>query len=369
MKNFSKSFGFIALAAVIALVFTGCGPTVESVSMSGGDSIVAGDSLKFTATVVGKNKPSQSVVWSVSSKSDGSGDVANGTDISPNGVLVVDEKETATTLYVKAVSVLSADKFDYKPVKVEKPAATTTKTTTAAQPAATVTKVTITADDQTRSTQGKRTVAFSAKVEGTNNPGQGVTWKVVKNLDGTGTLDSGTKIENGLLSVDVSKGKESGEVYVIATSKVDTKVYGTYKIENVERIGSGGGGQGGGNRGGGNRGGNNQSDDTTTTAGTETGTDAGTTVTVTKVFTSPVGRVVVKKGESRKFTATVEGDGNPSQEVTWKVSSNNEIASGTVITADGTLTVDENQKGNRLTIRATSKLDSSKFEDRFISIE
>jgi len=254
MKDFSKSFGFIALAAVMALALAGCSPTVESVSLSGGDTIEVGDSLKFNATVSGKNKPSQSVTWSVSSKSDGSGAVAGGTDISPSGVLVVDEKETATTLYVKAVSTQNADKFDYIQVKVKKPAATST----AAKPAATVTSVTkeqntaTTTDTtaqtataqttQTATVTGVRitspqnntkvkkggTLQFTAKVDGTNNPSQEVTWSV-KMYGGRGSMNVQTTIdENGLLSV---ANNETVNLRVTATSKLDPSKFEDIRVD------------------------------------------------------------------------------------------------------------------------------------------
>jgi len=138
MKILSKRFGIIAFAAIIALALAGCGggsPTVESVSVTaegGESSIKTGDMLGFSATVTGKNKPSQDVTWSVSSSSDGTGSVAYDTEISSSGFLTVDEKETAPTLYVKAVSKQDSSKFSYKAINVEVVAAAAATTETAA---------------------------------------------------------------------------------------------------------------------------------------------------------------------------------------------------------------------------------------------
>jgi len=122
MKNFLKRLRIIALTVIFALAVSGCSPQVESVvvnSNGGANSIRKGDTMSFSATVTGKNNPSQNVKWSVSSKSDGSGAVADGTNISPSGTFIVDARETAANIYVRAASAQSADKYDYAQLKVE----------------------------------------------------------------------------------------------------------------------------------------------------------------------------------------------------------------------------------------------------------
>ena len=125
-----------ALIALMTAAFTACAkPSVETVVVSaagGATSMQAGETLRFSAVVTGKNNPSQSVTWSVSSTSDGSGTVANGTDISPGGSLTVSDNETVYTLYVRAASTQSADKFDYAQIKIN-----TVTAAPATQPAAT----------------------------------------------------------------------------------------------------------------------------------------------------------------------------------------------------------------------------------------
>jgi len=164
MKNFSKHFGVIALIEVIALALAGCSPQVETVvvnSDGGANSIRKGDTISFSAAVTGKNNPSQNVKWSVSSKSDGSGAVADGTNISPSGTLIVDAKETASNIFVRATASQSADKFDYVQLKVEAASsvprtatvstATAQKTETAATPATNTTTTTPAASTSTSS--------------------------------------------------------------------------------------------------------------------------------------------------------------------------------------------------------------------------
>jgi len=355
MRKFSRRLGIAAFAAVIALALAGCAkPTVESVSLSGGDSVKAGDTLRFSAEVTGKNNPAKTVTWSVSSKSDGSGAVAGGTDISPSGVLTVDEKETATTLYVRATSTQSADKFDYAPVKVEAIAATAATTTTAAaKPAATVTKVVLDPATHRFRNRGEQIKSFTVKVEGTNTPAQTVTWKVARKEDGTGTVDANTKVNN---SGQVTVNGEKEDFYLIATSTVDKSKSGFAKIT----IGQGGGGPGSGDGGGTTTGGGTGAGDTQTTA----------TATVTGVTITPAeGRVA--KGGTMKFTAKVEGTGNPNQGVTWEVrrQGDGETAAGTKIAEDGTLTVDAGQGGNRLRVTATSNVDKTKSATVTVRLE
>jgi hypothetical protein len=62
-------------------------------------TVVKGESLQFTATVTGTGNPSQEVIWSIDEP------FSAGTGISTDGILTVDEKESAPTLTVRARSV------------------------------------------------------------------------------------------------------------------------------------------------------------------------------------------------------------------------------------------------------------------------
>ena len=79
---------------------------------------------------------------------------------------------------------------------------------------ATVSSVTVSAADDADSVEVNKTLQLSAKVEGTNNPSQKVTWSA--SPEGKVTVD-----ENGLVT-----GKEIGSVTITATSKADTSKSG-----------------------------------------------------------------------------------------------------------------------------------------------
>jgi uncharacterized protein YjdB len=259
MKHTHKCIG-IAVMTAIVLTIAGCAkPSVESVIISadgGTTSVKAGETLRFSAAVTGKNNPSQAVTWSVSSTSDGAGPVAAGTEISPSGSLAVAAKETAATLYVRAVSTENTGKFDYMQVNVSA-APSAAAAPAAAKAPATVTEVAVSPENPTLGRGDTET--FTAKVTGTNSPGQGVTWKVSSTEDGKGIVSStGTSIDaKGVLTVGANE--KVGPIYVIATSTVDAKKTGSAKVtaEANRRPGQGGGnrpgGQGGSGQGGGNR--------------------------------------------------------------------------------------------------------------------
>jgi hypothetical protein len=74
--------------------------------------------LRFSAAVSGSNNPDKSVTWKVSSTSDGTGAVANGTSINSSGMLTISANETRPTLYVIATSVLNPAISGYTAVTV-----------------------------------------------------------------------------------------------------------------------------------------------------------------------------------------------------------------------------------------------------------
>ncbi|TCL59868.1 Ig-like protein group 2 [Kineothrix alysoides] len=97
--------------------------TVSSVTVSpSSGSVQTGGTKTFTATVTGTNNPSQEVTWSVS------GNNGVGTTISSSGVLTIASSETASTLTVKAASILDSSKYGTAAVTVTQ-ANTTTPTT------------------------------------------------------------------------------------------------------------------------------------------------------------------------------------------------------------------------------------------------
>ncbi|MDR2609988.1 MAG: Ig-like domain-containing protein, partial [Clostridiales Family XIII bacterium] len=79
--------------------------------------------------------------------------------------------------------------------------------------------------------------------------------------------------------------------------------------------------------------------------------------TVTSVTVTP-DEVSVVKGESRTFTAEVEGTNDPVQTVDWSVSGNS--SADTTISAGGLLTVAADETATSLTVTATSTCDDTK---------
>jgi hypothetical protein len=76
--------------------------------------------------------------------------------------------------------------------------------------------------------------------------------------------------------------------------------------------------------------------------------------TVTSVIVSP-SNVTIARGQSQRFNARVNGSGNPSQTVTWRVTGGR---SGTSISSTGFLKVAANETSRTLTVTATSTIDT-----------
>jgi hypothetical protein len=143
---------------------------------------------------------------------------------------------------------------------------------------------------------------FSAEVEETNGPPQTLRWSV------EGNSDSGTVITaNGLLTV--AAGETATALTVRATSEYDTS---------------------------------------------KSGTAAVMIPAVTGVTVSP-STVDVLPGGTQSFSAVVEGISGPPQTLTWSVEGNSD--SGTIITANGLLTVAAGESFGPLTVRAISAYD------------
>ena len=85
--------------------------------------------------------------------------------------------------------------------------------------------------------------------------------------------------------------------------------------------------------------------------------------TVTEVTVTPPAAMVTK-GDEQQFTATVTGENNPAQTVTWTVRGGKE---GTGIT-DGLLTVAADETAETLTVVATSTLDQTKSGEATVTV-
>jgi len=92
-------------------------PAVISVTIGPSNpSVQRGSPLQLSASVSGTSN--QRVTWRVSTTSDGTGGVANGTTINPNGRLTVSANETASVLYVIATSAEDPSKSGFIAVTV-----------------------------------------------------------------------------------------------------------------------------------------------------------------------------------------------------------------------------------------------------------
>jgi uncharacterized protein YjdB len=132
-------------------------------------SVARGGTLAFTAAVTGTGNPAATVTWSVSPTTGGS--TVNG------GVLSVAAGEAVgATLTVTAASTIT-------------PAKTATATVTVTAAAPTVTSVSV--SPATARVAAGGTQAFTASVEGNNNPLPTVTWSVSGGSTGTSVSTAG----------------------------------------------------------------------------------------------------------------------------------------------------------------------------------
>jgi len=183
----------VRITTITSITVTAVGGTARA---------VRGGTLRFNAAVTGNNNPDGAVTWKVSTTADGSGAVTAGTAIAANGTLTVAPTEAAATLYVIATSRTNTEKSGSIAVTIP-----------------TVTAVTIIpANPQMKRGEGQ---TFTARIEGTGNPGQGVMWKV----DGIGGTAASTISSNGVLLV--STAETLTQLLVTATSVDDPAKFGT----------------------------------------------------------------------------------------------------------------------------------------------
>jgi len=286
-------------------------PTVTEIVVSSlGEIVAIGRSLQFNAVVLGTYEPSQAVTWRVGSDPSGTGAVMSGTSINNNGVLTVSAYETFKVLYITATSNYDSTKSGIIPVAVVTP---------------TVTSVTVNPSGQT--IRAGDTFQFSALVTGTYEPDTTVTWKVSANPSGTELVANETTINsNGILKV--ANNEKWPILYVIATSTYDNTKSGNAHVNIIVPV-------------------------------------------VTGVTVSPANESVIRGG-TFQFFASVTGTNNPSNAVTWKVSSsvtgNTPLTTGTNINANGLLTVSVSETANILYVFANSVFAPSVFGIASISI-
>ena len=240
------------------------------------------------------------------------------------------------------------------------------------------------------------TQQFTATVNGTGSPSQGVTWSVTGKTSASTTISS-----SGLLTI--ASNETSTSLTVTAKSTADTTKSGsaTVTIRSVTSVdvypspatmttgqtgvftsivnGTGNPSQGvtwsvSGNNSSGTS--MNQTTGVLIVAGNETAktltvkatSTADTTifgtstvtltvpVTVSGVAVSP-SNINVEKGKTQQFSATVTGTNNPAQTVTWSVTGG---SAGTSISTSGLLTVAAGETATSLTVTAKSTVDTTK---------
>ena len=347
---------------------------VSEVQISPTDiSLEKGDSLQLKAKVLGINKPSQKVEWSIE------GAQAEGTEISESGLLKIALRENAQTLTVKAVSAEDNSKFVTVTVKVLP---------------ATVTVDQVKIRPNISSVFAGEELQLHAKVSGTNEPSQEVKWLL------SGNKSSDTAISaDGLLKV--AKDETAETLQITAVSEEDKEKSATVIVEvlreeeelpfvekvtiSPKTVSVNPGDHtlfqakvlGRNNPSGeviwtveGNTSENTVIADGMLTIGAdETAETLKVTATsafdpaksasasvevVTVEISSTVENVVVslKQGTVTRFYARVLGANNPSQNVIWNLEGN--ISKDTVITEDGELTIAKDETAEILVVTAIS---------------
>ena len=162
---------------------------------------------------------------------------------------------------------------------------------------------------------------FSAEVIGTGGPTQTVTWTVEGGSAGTSINSS------GLLTV--ASNETPSTLTVRATSTIDITKSGTATVTVMENP------------------------------------IEPPPPIPDEVIISPA-NPSVRRGTSWQFSATVTGEGNPPQTVTWTVTGG---GPGTSISSSGLLTVATNEPSSTLTVRATSTVNTSVFGTTTVNIE
>ena len=402
MNKISKSLSFFAFIIITGIIFSGCigyRLWMNSITIrTDGNisSVIAGGTLVLKVT-------GQSVIWSVSSTSDGSGSVDPGTFITQNGVLTASINETALILYVIAVSATS-DQSDVKPIRV-------------------VSVSGVSVEPINQFVAIGRTIQFRATVSGNNNPDNAVKWKVSSNTSGTGAVTAGTSI-NATGVLIVAANESLTVLYIFAYSVIDPVKYGVIPVSVVRptvtavtvspanqtitagntmqfnaavsgtfnpsaavswRVSSNSSGTGAVTPGT-----NINTNGLLTVAANESltalyiiatsnadSTKSGAAVvsvlvsSVISVTVSPASQTI-QAGAMIQFYAAVTGVNNPSTAVTWRVSSNaagtGAVTAGTSIDSNGLLTIAANETIQTLFIFAVSALDPSKSGSVYLSV-
>lgn len=113
-----------------------------------------------------------------------------------------------------------------------------------------------------------------------------------------------------------------------------------------------------GGNGSGNNGGNGSADGDVPVPGEEP--------TINGVTITPQ-NIIVGLGSVISFMAKIDGNSKLNQGITWTIKGQNSVQ--TKITADGILTIAENEKNKTITVRATSQGDPSKYAQAVVTVD
>lgn len=113
-----------------------------------------------------------------------------------------------------------------------------------------------------------------------------------------------------------------------------------------------------GGNGSGNNGGNGSADGDVPVPGEEP--------TINGVTITPQ-NIIVGLGSVISFMAKIDGNSKLNQGITWTIKGQNSVQ--TKITADGILTIAENEKNKTITVRATSQGDPSKYAQAVVAVD
>lgn len=302
---------------------------------------------QLAAVVHGEANPPQDVVWKVM------GNASSATRITANGLLTIGEDEQLGTISVLAYSTYAPDIYgecDVTVVAKDDPIAAE----------ATVTAVIVNPDLVTMEENTLK--VFSAVVIGNNAPNQAVTWEMTgANVATTYITDAG--------SVVVGKGETAKTLTVKATSVQDPSKFAYAYISVAEM-------------------------DMTETEGIpevpeaplgakylrqrfENGETGWVQVIEEEEVEEPTPEIsaidiepeslTVAPGSVITYTAKMAIIGDLSDEVTWSIKGNN--AAGTVITADGVLSISADETSKLITVRATSVVDTTKTGRATVAVD
>jgi hypothetical protein len=264
-------------------------------------SVQPGLTRQFAALVEGEGDavPDQTVVWSIA------GDSPAGAAIDAAGILAVPENaEPGAAFTVRATSAVDSGKYGDAAVTVIAP------------PPVEIPVKSVTVSPAAASVQPGQTRQFTAQVEGEGDaaPDQSVVWSIAGNSPAGAAINAA-----GILAVP-ENAEPGATITIRAASAADSGKYGTAEV-----------------------------------------TVAAPPPLVKSVRVTPETAAVLP-GQTQRFTAQVEGEGEdqPDQRVTWSIAGNS--PQGTAIDAQGLLTLPEQaEPGTRFTVRAASAADSGKY--------